>query len=114
VIRREFNGVSTPVPLIRQKPIYVSFHFVIGEFDLVYFLAPLVAIPFGDIEEYISNLGATETLQNVVSNGYLFKPGAQKFSKNLVTSSKCYVPEQCHEAGSMLRTHKYYAPRYEI
>jgi len=58
VIRREFNGVSTPVPLIRQKPIYVSFHFVIGEFELVYLLAALVAIPFGDIEEYISNLGA--------------------------------------------------------
>lgn len=57
-------------------------------------------------------------VQFVVIHGVItklqFRPGVQKFSKNLGATSKFQVQEGCLEASSKRRTHKYYVPLYNI
>jgi len=42
------------------------------------------------------------------------RPGVHKFSNNLWTTSKFYVPHGWHQVSYILRTHKYWMPLYKI
>lgn len=65
----------------------------------------------------LSNLkfsARSPSFQDVVTRPYALEQQVHKFSENLTATYKFWAPDSWHDAGPMLRTHKYKASPYTV